>query len=71
MNIPITVLIEALECLNIARKNGPAGQYARLLTASSDLDYYVTKALQGVNAGVLIPGAPGAMFDAVAEDVSV
>ena len=62
--IPLTVLIEALECLNIARETPPAGQYVRLLKAASHLDYYVTEALRGVSAGVLIPDAPVTMFDA-------
>ena len=53
-NIPLAVLIEALECLNIAKKDPPGGplmpvdQWMRLLHVSGQLDHYVKEALAGV-----------------------
>lgn len=56
--IPLAVLIEALECLNIAKQDPasgplmPVAQWMRLLHVSGQLDHYVKTALQGVEVGV-------------------
>ena len=47
MNIPITVLIEANECLKLARPTAPPGSYVRLLDAQTRLEFALTQLLAG------------------------
>ena len=56
--IPLAVLIEALECLNIAKRDPPSGplmpadQWMRMLHVSGQLDHYVKEALKDVEVDV-------------------
>lgn len=50
MNIPLATLIEASECLKLARATAPNGSYVRFLDASSALE----SALKTILAGQVI-----------------
>ena len=50
--VPLSILIEANECLKLARATAPAGAYVRMLDAQYALEVEIKLALAGQVVGV-------------------